>query len=167
MNEEISAELRAKLDELARVQDVRPGDLRDEHERWALYVVAIERGVGAARLFDLLPLEPDLAMAFSAVVKMVERSAPEERRAWLTRIPEDAREYARGRVAELETVDALRSGDFPADRVAGSLDGWSNWLQLRVTEYVEDAAVLEIMATRGSTKRVRRQAAEGLRALRR
>lgn len=44
MDEEISEELRGKLTELARLQDGEAGDLTDEHERWALYRVAIEDG---------------------------------------------------------------------------------------------------------------------------
>lgn len=162
MNEQISEELRAKLHELASVQGAHPGDLDDEHERWALYLVAIRQGLGIAQLFDLLPLEPDLAMSSSAVVNLVERSAPEERRAWLSRIPQEAREYPEGRVVELETVDAILSGDLPASHVAANLDSWSNWLQIRITDYVEDPAVLEILAEHGRTERIRRQAREGL-----
>ncbi|MEV2271387.1 hypothetical protein [Nonomuraea africana] len=45
---DISEELRGRLVELARLQDGQPGDLRDEHERWALYRVAIEDGIGQA-----------------------------------------------------------------------------------------------------------------------
>ncbi|WP_157252772.1 hypothetical protein [Nonomuraea typhae] len=162
MDERISEELRVKLHELARVQEAYPGDLNDEHERWALYLVAIRQGLGIPQLFDLLPLEPELDMASSAVVNLVERVAPEERRAWLSRIPQEAREYPEGRVAELETVDAILSGDLPASHVAGNLDSWSNWLQLRITDYVEDPTVLEILAEHGRTKRIRRQAAAGL-----
>ncbi|MFI6500183.1 hypothetical protein [Nonomuraea typhae] len=162
MDEHISEELRIKLHELARVQEAQPGDLDDEHERWALYLVAIREGLGIAQLFDVLPLEPDLAMASSAVVNLVERSAPEERRVWLSRIPQEARDHPEKRVAELETVDAVLRGELRADHVAGDLDSWSDWLQLRITGRVEDPAVLRILAERGRTKRIRRQAEEAL-----
>lgn len=79
--------------------------------------------------------------------------------------PAGVQGYARGRVAELETVDELCSGGFPHDQVAGSLETWSNWLQLRITEFVEDTAVLRILADQGRTKRVRRQATEVLHRL--
>ena len=93
---------------------------------------------------------------------MVERSAPEERRSWVARLPAEVQGYARGRVAELETVDKLCSGEFPHDQVTDALDNWSDWLQLRITEFVEDTAVLRILADQGRTKRVRKQAAEVL-----
>ncbi|MEU7743216.1 hypothetical protein [Nonomuraea sp. NPDC049158] len=160
MDEGISEELRGKLIELARLQDREAGDLTDEHERWALYRVAIEDGIGVTELFELLSLEPDSALASSVVVHMVERSAPEERRLWVARLPAEVQGYAQGRVAELETLDMLCSGGFPHDQVADSLEGWSNWLQLRVTVFVEDTAVLRILAEQGRTKRVRRQATE-------
>ncbi|MFD1544523.1 hypothetical protein [Nonomuraea guangzhouensis] len=162
MNEEISEELRGKLIELARLQDGEAGDLTDEHERWELYRVAIEDGIGVAELFDLISLEPDSVLASSVVIQMVERSAPDERRSWVARLPAEGQGYADGRVVELETVDKLCSGEIPHDQVTDSLENWSNWLQLRITEFVEDTAVLRILAEQGRTKRVRRQAAEAL-----
>jgi hypothetical protein len=114
-HDDISDDLRARLQDLARVHDVEPGDLRDEHERWALYDLTMRREAGLSRLFDLLPMEPEAARS---------------------------------------------------EEVASGVDDWSDWLQRRITVHVEDVAVLEIMAERGRTKRVRRQAAEALRDLR-
>ncbi|WP_433513241.1 hypothetical protein ACQP2T_58065 [Nonomuraea sp. CA-143628] len=160
MNEEISEELRGKLIELARLQGGEAGELTDEHERWALYRVAIDDGIGVTELFDLISLEPDSALASSVVVHMVERSAPEERRLWVARLPAEVQGSAQVRVAELETVDMLCSGGFPHDQVADSLAGWSTWLQLRIIAFVQDTHVLRILAEQGRTKRVRRQATE-------
>lgn len=165
-HDDISDDLRARLQDLARVHDVEPGDLRDEHERWALYDLTMRREAGLSRLFDLLPMEPEAAVVSSVVVQMLERATPDERSAWLERVPESSRDYALKRKADLEIVDALCQGSLRSEEVARSVDDWSDWLQRRITVHVEDVAVLEIMAERGRTKRVRRQAAEALRDLR-
>ncbi|TDD46529.1 hypothetical protein E1286_20740 [Nonomuraea terrae] len=98
---------------------------------------------------------------------MLERTAPGDRTAWVERLPEESRAYPLRRMAELEIVDVLRSGDLSAEQVADDLEGWSDWLQRRITEDVPDAMVLDILAGHGRSKRVRRQAAEGLPRLRR
>ncbi|NRQ38842.1 hypothetical protein HII36_44525 [Nonomuraea sp. NN258] len=163
----IDEELRELLHELARLQQVDLGELSEDHQRWALYDLAIREGVGRDLLFRLLPLEPDLPMASSVVVQLVERVDPEERAAWVGRIPPEQRDYALRRVGELEIVDAVAAGELPAGQVAQRLDGWSDWVQRRITECVRDPAVLEIMAERGRTRRVRGQAGEERRRLRR
>lgn len=105
-----------------------------------------------------LAAEPDRIMAESVLTLLVDRRAeglePAAFAAWaapvLDAVGRDG--FVARRVQEWALFKALQSGG-PVDRAA--LAAASNWLQRKVVEEADSAAVLTVLGETGRTKRVR------------
>ncbi|WP_147425060.1 hypothetical protein [Bailinhaonella thermotolerans] len=131
------------------------GDLADEHERWRIHRRAIEVPRARELLKEAVSGEPDAAVASSVVLPILELVPEEQHADWMERLESRGRSYARRRSAEIGVLRRARRGDLAADEIAAGLDGWSDWLQLRLTEGLPGADALALVAERGRTRRVR------------
>jgi hypothetical protein len=140
-------------------------NLDSDHGRWRLYGEAINRGVGSELLLRAVALEVDRSLAVSIVLRMLELVPEDQYSAWIDQLAPDNRTYSLKRAAEIHLLRRARSGGLDLQEVAGSLDSWSDWLQLRLATSVDDARVLSIVSARGRTKRIRNAADERIRKL--
>jgi hypothetical protein len=109
--------------------------------------------------------EPDGPVASAVVVGMLERLGAEERSGWVEALKPGDGAFSVRRAEELSVLEAVRSGDFPEDRIHDEVDAWSDWLQRHVTEGGASAAVLEALAEHARTRRIRHLAREAVRRL--
>lgn len=137
----------------------RPSEWSDEHDRADLYHLAFDRPSTHAALWDAAAVEPEPSIKSSIVVQMIERVDPAEAEKWLGLYPTD---YARRRASEMQTFCALAGGSHFDDQ---RLNEWSDWLQRRLSSRIERVDVLEALATRGRTRRVRAAASLALASL--
>lgn len=139
-------------------------EAESEHDRWHLYLRAMDSPEGRELLLRAVEVEPDQSVALSIVLEMMERLSSVESREWVHRLPPGRnRQFAEQRAGDFYVLETLGDG--------GTLDGgpgdWSVWLQLRVAEVSTDSSLLARLAESGGTKRVRRIAVDRLRLLRR
>lgn len=137
-----------------------------EHARWSVYLKAM----GSSELWGLLlkaiGSEPDVAVASSVVLRMLERVSPNERNLWVDRLPQGKnRDFASRRASEIQIFEELSSGSNISQGAARSSfsPAWSAWLQLRLAAASSDTALLRLLSEHGATKRVRAAARDRLR----
>ncbi|MEU9200064.1 hypothetical protein [Streptomyces sp. NPDC048332] len=139
-------------------------EVESEHDRWHLYLRAMDSPEGRKLLLRAVEVEPDQSVALSIVLEMMERLPSVESREWVRRLPPGKnRQFAEQRARDYCVMETLGEG--------GTVDGgpgdWSVWLQLRAAEVSTDSSLLTRLAETGGTKRVRRIAVDRLRLLRR
>lgn len=137
-------------------------DYTDGHARWDLYRAAT--GVPKAHpiLFRAISCERDSSLAAGVVGQLLERLAPEERNAWVHALDPAVRGFSVRRVQELDVLEAVTSGNLTAHEARTALDGWSDWLQLRVIVASEDKDILRLLSEVGRTRRIRNTALSSL-----
>ncbi|WP_309632545.1 hypothetical protein [Nocardioides zeae] len=133
----------------------------DEHARWAM----LSEALGDIALHPLVlaatRAEPDSMMAASVVMSALEVVAPAERVSWVAALPAEERAHAARRADDLGMLDRVLAGVTSPDEVA-SLPDRTPWLQLRVAGTARDPAVLDLLESRGTTRRVRGAARQRL-----
>jgi hypothetical protein len=88
---------------------------------------------------------------------MLELVSPDEHPRWISRLEGRDRAYAERRSAEWKVLWRAREDALGREEVDRSLDGWSDWLQLRIAPYVE-AEARAVIEQRGRTARIRQLA---------
>jgi hypothetical protein len=154
------------LAELAQCTGSVIDDTADEHQRWSLYQNACKKSECFDLLIGVVALEPDPNIALGIVLQVLGRVSPVSRATWIAQLQSARnRDYAAGRAKELgiyqnRAITALLANE-------GVEQSWSDWLQIRLAEFSEEAAVLQRLSERGRTKRIRRMASQRLARLRR
>ncbi|MDV5148443.1 hypothetical protein R1T08_30840 [Streptomyces sp. SBC-4] len=137
-------------------------DVTDGHARWELYRAALASDTARPGLLAAVAVEPDGAVASAAVGEALERVPRADRDAWVQALAPSVRAFSERRAHELGVLEDLRSGSMVRAPAPELVDGWSDWLQLRIAAEVSDSSVLRVLAESGRTKRIRRAAAEAL-----
>ncbi|MER6474921.1 hypothetical protein [Streptomyces filamentosus] len=140
----------------------RVSEVTDGHARWELYQAALASDTARPALLAAITREPDGALASGVVGAVLERVPRAERGAWVEALAPAARAFCARRADELEVLEHLRAGSLAPEPDPALVEGWSDWLQLRIAAEVSDPAVLRALAEAGRTKRIRRAAAEAL-----
>jgi hypothetical protein len=146
------------VEQLARLVGVAPGDLGDEHARWVIYLKGIESPAARDLLLRAVGAETDDNLAASVVLRMIEGIGEDGRAEWVNSLRGDKREYAHRRALELSILERILSGTFDSAEVAQQIDGWTDWLQLRIAESATSPGVLDIVGEAGRTRRIRNTA---------
>jgi hypothetical protein len=147
------------ITELARRTGTAIDDMSDEHERWAVYQLAFERGDCSGLLFDAVAVEPVPSVALSIVLQMLGRLSAVTRPAWIEQLVlPDNREYAARRANDLAILQSAEVTRLLVDE--NVQDSWSDWLQLLLAEFSKEPDVLRRLMVRGRTKRIRRYATQ-------
>lgn len=163
---------RADLVEALRVAD-RADDpdalAEDEHERYRLYLDALERvpREDERRLLFIVSRDPDRTMRESAIAAHVDAVAAaitraDAFRAWTRSIEDILRQSA---FVQRRVEDWLLAKDLLEDD-RRSLDGMleaSDWLQRKLSQESSSGRVLAALASHGRTGRIRNTAARRLR----
>ena len=149
--------------QLARFVRAAPGNLGDEHARWEIYLKAMNSRAARELLLRAIDAESDANLATSVVLRMIEELGEAERADWVNSLRGDKREYAHRRALELSTLERISSGKIDSVEVAQKIDGWTDWLQLRIADSATSAGILDIVGDVGRTRRIR-NAAKGRRA---
>jgi hypothetical protein len=153
-----------ELRELA-AQVGHDGQLEDEHARFAVYSAAIQDPAQWDLLLPAVAQEPDGNVASDILAKLLERVPRPERAAILRVAPADRTTFLVRRDADLGVLDDLASEESTDGAVVERVVEGSDWLQRRVVD--RDGAVpgtvLEALAERGRTRKVRAAARERLR----
>ncbi|MEU6310671.1 hypothetical protein [Streptomyces sp. NPDC047014] len=153
--------LEALIKELAEALGDDLPSWRDGHARWDIYRRISLKAGAVDNLRRAVEIEPDAPIASAIVVMMLEHLDPSTRAEWVEMLHPSVRPFSAVRARELETLESLSAPSVPrVDKTA--LEGWSDWLQLRIVESVTDRRILSTMAEQGRTKRIRRVAAERL-----
>ncbi|MEU3919445.1 hypothetical protein [Streptomyces sp. NPDC029004] len=137
-------------------------DYTDGHARWDLYRVAIGVPEAYPILFRATCCERDTSLAAGVVGPLLERLAPEERNAWVQVLDPAVRGFSVRRVRELDVLEAVTSRNLTAHEAQAAIDGWSDWLQLRVIAASDDTDILRLLSELGRTKRIRNTALSAL-----
>lgn len=132
-------------------------DLHADYGRWQLYRAAAADACLQEVLLEIVEEEPDRALARAVVVYMLEEVSTDQHASWLERLREDERVLATRRSVELQVLRRARDEPLELTEVNAELDGWTDWLQLRIAQYVEDDACA-LIEQRGRTSRIRRLA---------
>jgi hypothetical protein len=132
-------------------------DLHADYGRWQLYrAAAVDQGLHGL-LLSVVEEEPDRALALAVVVYLLELVGPDEHTQWIKRLHEDERQFAQRRSTEWRVLRKARDEPLCREAVEAGLDGWSDWLQLRIAPYVE-AEARTVIEERGRTIRIRQLA---------
>ncbi|GIH70068.1 hypothetical protein [Sphaerimonospora thailandensis] len=143
-------------------------DYRDEHERWPIYLDALNGDDPRAKraLFEIMPWETDEHIHLSVVLHMLEQVSRNERPTWVERLSDECSiQYARARADDIVAMETILTEGL-ADGVEQALETGSNWLQLHLAKRSECLRALEELSTSGRTKRIRRTAKEQIAKLR-
>ncbi|QNE17670.1 hypothetical protein F1D05_06850 [Kribbella qitaiheensis] len=132
-------------------------DLHADYGRWQLYRVAARDKCLHGVLLEVVEEEPDRVLARAVVVYMLEVVSPDEHPRWIERLQEDEREFAERRSTEWRVLLRAREEALCREEVEAGLDGWTDWLQLRISPYVE-AEARAMIEERGRTTRIRQLA---------
>jgi hypothetical protein len=148
------------LQVIARAAGVAIDRPLDEHERWRVYLAAIDLADCNETMLTAVQLEPDSSVALGVVLRKIERLPEGDRQTWIDALPTPRqREYATRRAQDLAILDARPL----APRLhEGIEDSWSDWLQLRLAEFSCEPEVVSWLRRTGRTKRIRRVAAENV-----
>ncbi|MFE5735490.1 hypothetical protein ACFQ7A_31905 [Streptomyces sp. NPDC056528] len=133
-------------------------DVADSHARWELYGAALTSNAARPALLDAVVSETDAALASGVVGEALERVPRADRETWVRALAPSVRAFSARRAHELGILEDLRSGTGAGEPGPELVDGWSDWLQLRITTEVSDPSVLRVLAKSGRTKRIRRAA---------
>lgn len=137
----------------------------DEHVRWNLYEASVPDRARRSLLRRAVRSEPNAPLASAVVVRVLEVVPDDERRQWADLLPQGRlRSFAVARSAELHLLDTLIEGG-STDVRRHDIEGWSEWLQVRLAQRIDRTQVLDELSRSGTTKRVRRLARERLDAL--
>jgi hypothetical protein len=137
-------------------------DLGHGHDRWALYVRAIELGGCSRVLFEIVPHEPNVNIALGLVLRMIETEPDATRALWVSQLRDTkSRAYAERRMLDLRILEDPRLLD---SLLEGGPD-WSEWLQLRLAMASNEVSVLRWLSQNGSTGRIRAHAAQRMEAM--
>jgi hypothetical protein len=151
------------LAELALCTGSRISNTADEHERWPLYLSACEKSECFTLLFDLVALEPDPNVALGIVLQVLGNVSPASRPAWIAQLQSARnRDYATRRAKEVGIYQTRSITPLLTDEDVEQ--SWSDWLQIRLAEFSEEAAVLQRLSEKGRTTRIRRTASRRLAA---
>jgi len=132
-------------------------DLHADYGRWQLYrQAAVDAGL-RPMLLDVVQEEPDRVLARAVVIYMLEVLDGDEHSQWINRLEEDEREFAQRRSTEWWVLRSARAEALCREVVEAELDGWTDWLQLRIAPYVE-AEARAVIEQRGRTHRIRQLA---------
>jgi hypothetical protein len=166
-SQRLAVDLAEILNALARLDRDSVTDPEGEHERWALYLRAMDHEDRVGLLFDAVGLESDPSVALSLVLRMFEKLPAAMRETWADQISsEKKREFARARIGELDVLRSAEEGLLPLNQAEGAYQEWTDWLQLKLADAAADNSILELLADRGRTKRIRRIASDRIRLLR-
>ena len=146
------------VERLARLVGVAPVDFGDEHARWAVYLKGIELPAARRLLLQAVNAESDDNLAASVVLRIMERVGEAERAEWVNSLRGDKHAYAHHRALELSVLERVLSGTLGSAEVAEQIDGWTDWLQLRIAEVATSSGVLAVMGEVGRTRRIRNTA---------
>jgi hypothetical protein len=91
---------------------------------------------------------------------MLELVPDDQHSTWIDQLAPDNRTYSQTRTSEIRVLRRSQSGGLDAQEIAGSLDSWSDWLQLRLATSLDDSRALLVISTHGRTKRIRNAAVE-------
>lgn len=130
-----------------------PADPGDEHQRWPLYQWAMCRPECHGRLMAAAAADPVLVMPVVVQMLGIDRDG-RDRWVALARGEKD-RAYATRRAAEHAILDV--HGDVPGLGPA-VIPTWTDWLQRKLSEDSTVAAVLDLLARHGRTRRIRQTA---------
>jgi hypothetical protein len=132
-------------------------DMSDEHERWAVYQSAFERGDCSDLLFAAVAAEPVATVALSIILPMLGTLPASARPAWIEQLAlPHSREYATRRADDIAILQSAEVTRLLVDEDVQH--SWSDWLQLRLAECSEEPDVLRRLMAKGRTKRIRRYA---------
>ncbi|MEU7294815.1 hypothetical protein AB0A76_16600 [Streptomyces exfoliatus] len=159
---EVPQELRDALRQLEDRVGTTVSDVTDGHARWELYRAALASDAARPDLLAAVVAEPDGALASAVVGEALERVPRADRETWVQALAPSVRAFSERRARELGILEDLRSGAERPALDAGVVDGWSDWLQLRIGAEISETSVLRALAESGRTKRIRRTAAEAL-----
>lgn len=129
-------------------------DVGNEHERWSLYLRAVDERVCWPDLRVIAAREGDSSISLALVLRMLERVPAGDREGWALLLPlEKSRDYALGRAYDLAVLEEVAndreaSRDYP-------VEAWSAWLQLRLAETSTNQRALMLLSSMGETKRIR------------
>jgi hypothetical protein len=139
-------------------------DLSDGHVRWNIYRQAMDMPSLWPELLDVVPEEPDLAIASSVVLGMLGRTPEGMREKWVELLPPGRpHDVAATRAREIGILESFARQDPDAPLDLPAPDSWSNWLQLRLATSVNVKVLLDLLARQGRTRRIRASASEHLR----
>ncbi|UQU65997.1 hypothetical protein COUCH_06755 [Couchioplanes caeruleus] len=140
---------------LAVLVGVTAGDLEDEHARWEIYLEAMNLPAAYELLRRAVEAESDDNVAASVALRMLERTGEAERADWVNALRGAKREYVSRRAFELLILERIISGAMDPAEVAQEIDGWTDWLQLRVADSATAAGILDLLGEAGRTRRIR------------
>jgi hypothetical protein len=132
-------------------------DLHADYGRWQLYRAAAGDVGLRGLLLSVVVEEPDRVLAGAVVVHMLEVVGPDEHQQWIHRLKESERGFAERRSTEWRVLLRAREAALSRREVEAGLDGWTDWLQLRIAAYV-DAEARAVIEERGRTTRIRQLA---------
>ncbi|WP_405058258.1 hypothetical protein OG474_36735 [Kribbella sp. NBC_01505] len=154
----MNAELVALINSIADLVGMEVADVRDEHERWKVYVPATDSDESSELLLRAVRLEPDPNVALSIVLRKLEWISDSDRQSWIDQLVTDKqRDYATRRARDLKVLETRPLA--PALH-QGIDESWSDWLQVRLAEFSPEPEVACWLSQHGRTKRIRRLALE-------
>ncbi|MFH8627730.1 hypothetical protein ACH4A8_38585 [Streptomyces vietnamensis] len=159
---DVSPALRDAVRRLEVLTGTAVPDVADGHARWELYRAALASDAARPALLAAVESENDAALASGVVGEALERLPRTDRETWVQALDPSVRAFSARRAQELGTLEDLRSGAGVREFGPELVDGWSDWLQLRIAAEVSDPSVLRALAGSGRTKRIRRAASEAL-----
>ncbi|TCC56486.1 hypothetical protein E0H73_32940 [Kribbella pittospori] len=141
--------MNADLRVLATLADVPDADLTDEHVRWEIYQRVLVQPEARRHLRAVLPTEPVPSLASSVVIELFNHIPPTDRAAWLEVLPASTRPFATQRLADLELLESHQDLEVfdPAPHTP--------WLQRQLAANSINPTLLTVLATTGTTRRIR------------
>jgi hypothetical protein len=155
----MAEELEAALEGLKKLVGATDLDLDADHGRWQFYQRALADPRCLALLGEAARAEDDPALASALVVQLLEIVPDAQRDRLVAGLSPGNAEFAANRLVELRVFENVISDSLPGDDFGRQLSDWSNWLQLRIAERVDNPAYLEALQRGGRTKRIRGVAA--------
>ncbi|WP_395363638.1 hypothetical protein ACHGLA_25505 [Streptomyces sp. YH02] len=159
---EVSPELRDAVRRLEALTGRVVTDVTDGHARWELYRAALASDAARPVLLAAVVAESDATLASGVVGEALERVPRADRATWVEALAPSVRAFSVRRAHELGTLEDLRSGAGVKEFGPELVDGWSDWLQLRIAAEVSNPSVLRALAGAGRTKRIRQAASVAL-----
>lgn len=158
--------LEEAIEEISRAIGEAAGDISSGHARWEIYRRAIDTPQSWGTLIEAIGLEVDPAIATSVAVGLLERVPSGMQESIIAAVrPAKNREFVALRARETNILESLSTGRFDVAELGDDLDSWSNWLQLHAAEDIADSGVLDMLAQRGRTKRIRNVASQRMRTM--
>jgi hypothetical protein len=146
-------------------------DPTDEHDRYQVYRTAMRDSPRRPLLLACLRQDPDRVMVSGVVVDLLEVIPAADRRAVLDEVRDSRDSFVRRRADELGLLEQLATGSHgagrhePTEEAVERLLAATDWLQRRVAAEATDVVVLEALAERGRTRRIRECGRDRLRQI--